>query len=130
MFVFNGDSLKLKLDIRLQPFKINKPIALENILYDFSKATLRPRSKISLDMLVGILHDNPKIKVELASHNDSLGSDAYNVKLSQARAQSCVDYILSKGISEERIIPKAMAREKQSPPIHYLKVKIILSERN
>ena len=71
---------------------------------------------MALDTLVGILHDNPKIKVELASHTDSVGSDAYNLRLSQARAQSCVDYILSKGISEERIYPKGYGKRKPVAP--------------
>lgn len=115
-FAVNGDSLQWKLDICLQPFKVNKPIALKNILYDFNKATLRPESKMALDTLVSILHDNPKIKVELASHTDSVGSDTYNLRLSQARAQSCVDYILSKGISDERIYPKGYGKRKPIVP--------------
>ena len=66
--------------------------------------------------LVDSVHDNPKIKVELASHTDSVGNDAYNLKLSQARAQSCVGYILSKGISEERIYPKGYSKRKPAAP--------------
>lgn len=113
---FSRDTLQLKSGICLQPFKVNKPIALKNILYDFNKATLRPESKMALDTLVSVLHDNPKIKIELASHTDSIGSDAYNIKLSQARAQSCVDYILSKGITEDRIYAKGYGKRKPIAP--------------
>ncbi|HTD98546.1 MAG TPA: OmpA family protein [Mucilaginibacter sp.] len=93
-------------DICLQEFKINKPIVIKNILYDFNKADLRPESKIALDGVVAAMNDNPLIKIELGSHTDSIGSDTYNLKLSQKRAQSCVDYIISKGIAKSRIIAK------------------------
>lgn len=73
-YAVDGDSTRLKLDVCLKSFKVDKPIALKNILYDFNKATLRPESKIALDALVSILRDNPKIKVELSSHTDSVGS--------------------------------------------------------
>ena len=111
-----GDSARLNMDVCLKPFKIDKPIALKNILYDYNKATLRPESKIALDTLVSILHDNPKIRVELSSHTDSVGGDAYNLKLSQARAQSCVDYILSKGITEDRIYAMGYGKKKPIAP--------------
>ena len=93
-------------EICLQQFKVNKPIEIKNILYDFDKASLRPESKIALDTLVNIMRDNPVIKIELSSHTDSVGSDTYNMKLSQQRAQSCVDYIIEKGISKDRITAK------------------------
>ncbi|WP_183566778.1 OmpA family protein [Mucilaginibacter sp. SP1R1] len=99
-------------DICLQAFTPDKPIVINNILYDFNKATLRPASKLVLDTLVTVLQDNPKIKVELSAHTDSIGSDKYNDKLSQARAQSCVDYIISKGINETRIYAKGYGKRK------------------
>ncbi|RYE23016.1 MAG: hypothetical protein EOP51_11765 [Sphingobacteriales bacterium] len=94
--LFNGD-------ICLQAFKVDKPIVIDNVLYDYDKATLRPESQVVLNGLITILENNPKIKIELAAHTDSKGSDAYNMNLSQARANSCVDYILSKGISSDRV---------------------------
>jgi len=84
-------------------YHINRPIVIKNILYDFNKATLRPESKVILDGLVGMLKDNPKIRIELSSHTDNLGPDWYNKKLSLARAQSCVNYVISKGIDKRRI---------------------------
>ncbi|RYE17484.1 MAG: OmpA family protein [Sphingobacteriales bacterium] len=103
-------------EICLQAFKIDKPIVIDNVLYDYDKATLRPESKGVLNTLVTMLEDNPKIKVELAAHTDSKGSDAYNMKLSQARAKSCVDYIISKGISSDRIYAKGYGESRPIAP--------------
>jgi OOP family OmpA-OmpF porin len=89
-----------------QEFEVNKPIIISNILYDFNKAILKPQAKAVLNDLVNILEDNPDIKIELSSHTDSFGPDWSNNRLSQNRAQACVDYIVSKGISRSRIIAK------------------------
>ncbi|WP_216846678.1 OmpA family protein [Mucilaginibacter sp. L196] len=89
--------------IRLQAYAVNKPIVINNILYDYGYATLRPESITVLDGLVKTMIDNPKVVIELSAHTDSVGSDAYNLKLSQDRAQSCVDYMISKGINATRI---------------------------
>jgi outer membrane protein OmpA-like peptidoglycan-associated protein/tetratricopeptide (TPR) repeat protein len=97
-------------DVCLKAFKINKPIKIQYIFYDFNKAGLRETSKIALDSLVTIMKDNPAIKIELASHTDSIGSDAYNINLSAARAQSCVDYIVSKGIDKDRLSAKGYGK--------------------
>jgi len=96
----------------LQPFKTNEPIVLKNILYDFNKADLRPESKNALDHLVALMNDNPELKIELSSHTDSIGSDAYNLALSQQRAEACVNYILSKGIRKERIYAKGYGKSR------------------
>jgi OOP family OmpA-OmpF porin len=103
-------------DICLQAFEVNKPIVIKNILYDFNKADLRPESKTILNGLVTILKDNPKIKIELAAHTDSIGSDAYNNNLSQMRAQSCVDYIVGSGIGAERIFARGYGKTKPIAP--------------
>lgn len=79
-------------------------IEIEGVEYDFNKATLRPKSMEILDKIVDLLKLNDNISIELSSHTDARGNDAYNMRLSQARAQSCVDYILSKGIAKARII--------------------------
>jgi OOP family OmpA-OmpF porin len=89
-----------------QQYEIDKPVVINNILYDFKKYTLKPESKVVLDDLITILKDNPDIKVELSSHTDSYGPDWSNRLLSQHRAQSCVNYIISRGISRRRIIAK------------------------
>lgn len=83
---------------------VTKPVILDNIFYDFDKATLRPESETALDNeLIAILNDNPNISIELASHTDVRGRDAYNQDLSQRRAQSVVDYLISKGIAPDRV---------------------------
>ncbi|RVU00453.1 hypothetical protein EOD41_13330 [Mucilaginibacter limnophilus] len=110
-----GDTL-FNPDICLQAFEVDKPIVIQNVLYDFDKATLRPESKTLLNGLVAIMNDNPKIRVELAAHTDSKGSDAYNMKLSQERAKACVDYIISKGISNSRIYAKGYGETRPIAP--------------
>ena len=82
---------------------INKPVVIENIFYDYDKATLRPESKTALDEMAQIMRDNPNITIEMASHTDRHGGEAYNMDLSQRRAQSVIDYLISVGIAEDRL---------------------------
>jgi OOP family OmpA-OmpF porin len=103
-------------DICLKAFTVNKPIALKNILYDFNSAHLRPESKAELENLVSIMLNNPHINIELASHTDSVGNDRYNFILSQQRAQSCVDYVISKGIDKKRIFAKGYGKSRPITP--------------
>ncbi|MBL4678665.1 MAG: OmpA family protein [Mucilaginibacter sp.] len=110
-----GDTL-FNTEICLQAFKVDKPIVIKNVLYDYNEATLRPESKIVLNELVTIMNDNPKIKIELAAHTDSKGRDVYNMALSQRRAQSCVDYIVGMGISEDRIYAKGYGESRPVAP--------------
>jgi outer membrane protein OmpA-like peptidoglycan-associated protein len=79
---------------------------LENIYYDFDQWSIRSDAAIELDKLVKIMNENPTIWIELGSHTDSRGKDAYNLKLSQKRAESAVQYIISKGIDKNRITAK------------------------
>lgn len=102
--------------IHLQAYSVNKPIVINNILYDYGYATLRPESITVLDGLVKTMVDNPRIMVELSAHTDSIGSDAYNLKLSQDRAQSCVDYMISKGINATRISAVGYGRSRPIAP--------------
>lgn len=82
---------------------VNKPQVVENIFYDFDRATLRPESKAALDELVVMLRDNPNVTLEMGSHTDRIGTDAYNMDLSNRRAQSVVDYLVSAGINRNRL---------------------------
>ncbi len=82
---------------------INKPVVIENIFYDFDKATLRPESKTALDEMVQVLRDNPNVTIEMASHTDRMGSDDYNLKLSSRRAQAVIDYLIANGIAADRL---------------------------
>lgn len=82
---------------------ITKPVVIDNIFYDFDRATLRPESKEALDEMAQVLRDNPNVTIEMASHTDRKGSDEYNIKLSSRRAKSVIDYLISVGIEPERL---------------------------
>ena len=92
--------------VMLERLKTGSKIILKNIFYDYDKATLREESKNELDRLYDLLTKNPSLKVELSSHTDSRGDAAYNINLSQKRAQSCVDYLIAQGIDKERIVAR------------------------
>jgi outer membrane protein OmpA-like peptidoglycan-associated protein len=77
-----------------------------NILFDYGKADLKDSSKIILDRLAEVLLNNPKVKVELSAHTDSRGSDVTNLKLSQRRAESCVNYLIMKGVNSINIVSR------------------------
>jgi outer membrane protein OmpA-like peptidoglycan-associated protein len=102
----DNDDLNQSVTIDLDKMKVNEPIVLKNIYYDFDKANIRPDAAKELDKLVKILKDNPTIIVQLGSHTDSRGTDPYNQKLSKRRADSAVQYIISNGISAGRITAK------------------------
>jgi len=92
--------------ICLTSFKKDKPIVLENILYDFNSAELTTGSKLVLDNLYAVLMDNPSIEIELSAHTDNIGKLKYNYELSDKRAKSCVEYLVSKGIAVGRMTSK------------------------
>ena len=87
-------------------YDISAPVLIENIFYDFDKATLRPESSVALDSLVDLLKQNPHITIELSAHTDYKGSDQYNERLSQQRAESVVRYLIQHGIASDRLTPK------------------------
>jgi outer membrane protein OmpA-like peptidoglycan-associated protein len=91
---------------------ITRPVLIDNIFYEFDKATLTDESKASLDELVGLLNLNPHVTIELGAHCDYKGSDDYNTKLSQARAESVVKYLIEHGIESERLTAKGYGEEK------------------
>ena len=91
---------------------ISAPVLIENIFYDFDKATLRPESTTALDELVQLLNENPNITIELSAHTDYKGSDAYNEDLSQRRAESVVNYLIEHGIASDRLTPKGYGEGK------------------
>lgn len=89
----------------LEPiFVVGKTYTLENIHYDFDKHNIRKDAAEILDGLLKTLNENPTLKIELASHTDSRGSDSYNKALSQRRAQAAVDYLVSRGIARDRMV--------------------------
>ena len=91
---------------------ISAPVLIENIFYDFDKATLRPESTAALDKLVKLLEENPNVTIELSAHTDYRGSAAYNERLSQRRAESVVNYLIDHGVAADRLTPKGYGKEK------------------
>ena len=85
---------------------ITAPVLVRNIFYEFDSAELTPESTPALDSLVVLLEENPNITIELASHCDYRGADAYNERLSQRRAESVVNYLIAHGIATDRLTPK------------------------
>jgi peptidoglycan-associated lipoprotein len=99
-----ADSKDFRLELYLTP--TDAPIKLDNINYEFGKFDLLPESIIALDSLIALLELNPTITIELMSHTDHIGSDQTNFDLSQRRAQSAVNYLISKGINPKRLTAK------------------------
>jgi len=121
------------VDFYLSP--ISKPVVIENIFYDFDKATLRPESQKALDEMIKMLNDNPNVTIELGAHTDRKGSDQYNERLAQRRAQSVVDYLIAGGIDKERLeakgygesVPKVI-NKKMAKSFDFLKEGDVLTE--
>lgn len=101
------------VDFFLSP--IHEPVVIENIFYDFDRATLRPESKEALDELIKMMNDNPNVTIELGAHTDRKGSETYNEGLAQRRAQSVVDYLIEGGIEKDRLEAKGYG--KSSPKV-------------
>lgn len=95
-------NVRINLDRIYREVQVN----LSNIYYDLAKWNIRPDAAKVLDTLVELLEENPSLKVELGSHTDSRADDKYNLNLSQKRAQSAVDYLVSKGIDRKRLTAK------------------------
>lgn len=91
---------------------IRVPVLIDNIFYDFDKYTLRTESTAALDELVKLLEENPNVTIELSSHCDYKGSEAYNKALSQRRAETVVKYLISKGIKADRLTPVGYGKMK------------------
>ncbi len=91
---------------------ISVPTLIENIHFDFDRATLKPESTASLDKLVVLLEENPNITIELSSHCDYRGSEKYNERLSQQRAESVCQYLTTHGIAAERLTPVGYGKAK------------------
>jgi outer membrane protein OmpA-like peptidoglycan-associated protein len=94
---------EVRKDIGLNRYKAGTTIILRNIFFDFDKATLRPESKVELERVYTILTENPRMKVRIAGHTDNIGSDEYNQRLSEARAKAVYEYLISRGISADRL---------------------------
>jgi OmpA-OmpF porin, OOP family len=91
-------------DLYLAPIEIGQVVRLNNVFFDFDKSDLREESFSELDRVVNLMKENPTIEIEMSAHTDSKGADDYNFRLSDNRARSVMDYIVSKGISSSRIV--------------------------
>lgn len=103
-------------DLYLVPIEIGQVVRLNNVFFDFDKWDLRPESFIELNRVVKLLEENPSVVIEMSAHTDSYGSDEYNFNLSDNRARSCMEYILSKGISPDRITSKGYGETQPVAP--------------
>jgi peptidoglycan-associated lipoprotein len=104
----------ITLDTVLVLEKLEKGVAyrLKNIYFGYDSATINPVAAAELNKLVDVLNDNPEIKIEMGSHTDSVASDAFNLELSQRRAQSTVNYLIKKGIAPTRLVAKGYGESK------------------
>jgi len=124
-----------EFEVAIKLSSISNVIELPNIFYEFAKWDLTPESMVSLDNLVETLDDNPNVTIELMSHTDSRGAPADNEELSQKRAQSVVDYLISKGIAADRLQAKGYGEsqpkvvdEKIAAEYSFLQVGDVLTE--
>lgn len=103
----------IQIALYLEPLlEKGKTFRLKPIYYNFDKYNIRSDASLVLDELVQTLHENPTLIIELASHTDCRGTDEYNMELSQNRAQSVVNYLVSKGIARERLVAKGYGESK------------------
>lgn len=103
---FVSANKSIQQDFYLAMYQKGRGFRIDNIYYDFDKDNIRPDAALELDKLVAVLNEYPEINIELGSHTDSRGSDAYNLNLSQRRARSAVAYIIKQGIGQNRITAK------------------------
>jgi len=92
------------VNLLFEEIEVDKAIVLDNIYYDYNKFIVREDAKPDLDKVVQMMEDNPSLKIEMSSHTDSRGSDKFNFVLSDQRAKSAAEYIISKGVTASRII--------------------------
>lgn len=112
-YLFYSDHFELKgiheisdpfiRDVPLKPIRKGEKIVLNNIFFAFDSASLKPESEIELQKTYEFLTRNPSVRIRISGHTDNVGSDDYNIKLSEARAKSVVDYLIRKGIAQERM---------------------------
>jgi outer membrane protein OmpA-like peptidoglycan-associated protein len=99
----------LLLDVPLNPIIAGEKMVLRNVFYDIDKYDLKPESKIELDKVVALLNQNPTMRIEIGGHTDNTGLKQRNIELSNNRAKSVVDYLITKGISAQRLSYKGYA---------------------
>ncbi len=120
---FNTEGMKredpdktITLTIYVDSLFIDSTFRMENVFYDYDKASLKPESGAELEKLINLMKDNPSIDVEIAAHTDGKGDDAYNMNLSQQRAEAVVQYLISSGIERSRLTAKGYGETKPVAP--------------
>ena len=104
------DSKTYTVNFALSP--VSRPVKMENIFYEFGRWEITKASEAELLKLVKLLTDNPNITIELSAHTDLVGNEAFNQELSQKRAQSCCDFLVTHGIEKERLTPVGYGKTK------------------
>lgn len=108
----NGEN-KIKIALRpVEELIVDEKVKLNPIMFDFDKHNIKPQAAFELDKLVALMQRNPTMIIKVEAHTDSRGSDAYNLELSERRAQSTVQYVLSKGIAKDRISGEGFGESK------------------
>ena len=120
-YLFYSDNYSLKnkspdstyeKNIPLKPLEINAAIVLRNIFFDINKFELKEESQVELDKLVQLLKENPALKIQIEGHTDNIGNDNDNLKLSENRARSVINYLVGKGIAASRLTSKGFGASK------------------
>jgi OOP family OmpA-OmpF porin len=106
----------IKKDVKLKPLIKNTSFILNNIFFGFDSANIKKESELELERAIVLMKENPTMTVEISAHTDDKGTDAYNTRLSQARAESVVSYLVSKGIVKERLVAKGYGKSQPSVP--------------
>jgi outer membrane protein OmpA-like peptidoglycan-associated protein len=108
----NASDSVYQIDIPLQPIVANASIILKNVFFDTKQTQLKPESVTELDYVVLLMNENPKLKVQIGGHTDNVGKPADNAKLSLGRAVAVVNYLLGKGIKNDRLTFKGFGETK------------------
>jgi len=108
----NFSAKEIVIDATLEPIEVSKGeyFVIRNIFFDYGKYDLRRESEIELQRLAQLMQKNPGLMVEIVGHTDALGSDKFNQKLSENRAKSAIDYLVSLGIDPSRFVAKGMGK--------------------
>lgn len=119
-YLFYSETFQLKqrsfneayfMDVFLQPIQLGEKVVLKNIFFEIASYILKDESKVELEKLIAFLNTNPQIKIEVSGHTDNIGDDKYNLTLSENRAKSVIDYLISRGISFERLTYKGYGKD-------------------
>jgi outer membrane protein OmpA-like peptidoglycan-associated protein len=111
-----SDYVEMHKNIIMEPIHAGAKMVLNNIFFDKNKATLRKQSMVEIETVLKLLKENPTTKIEISGHTDNQGNDATNMKLSQARAQAVVTFLMKKGISPNQLIAKGYGKAQPIAP--------------